>query len=250
RESQTFARRAIDLAVRADVTEVAARYAAEEALRAAVLGTCDQTNIYSEQSLALDHNQVTQERIALSQALCGDRRALSLLDAAARERPGDTLLNGLWAPTVRAATELTDGNAERAVGSLDATRTYEPAAEFWTHYLRGEAALKLNRGSDAALEFRQILSHAGEAPLSILYPLAQLGLARATAQAGDRPHALEAYQDFLDSWKDADTDLPILQSARAEYAKLGGQETKADPNAVHSPMQASPSSTSAVSEHL
>jgi tetratricopeptide (TPR) repeat protein len=222
RESQSFARRAIDLAVRADVKEVAARYAAEEALRAAVLGKCDQTKIYDEQSLALDHNQVTQERIALSQALCGDRRAQSLLDAAVQQRPGDTLLNGLWVPTVRASIDLTDGNAEKAVASLDTTRTYEPAAEFWTHYLRGQAELKLNRGSEAGLEFRQILSHAGEAPLSILYPLAQLGLARAAVQAGDRSQALNAYQDLLNAWKDADSDLPILQSARAEYAKLSG----------------------------
>jgi serine/threonine protein kinase/tetratricopeptide (TPR) repeat protein len=223
-ESQTLARRAMDLAVRVDVKEVAARYAAEEALRAAVVGKCDQTKMYDEQSLALDDNLVTRERIALSQALCGDRRAQSLLDAAARQRPGDTLLNGLWVPTVRASAELSDGNAERAIGSLDRTRTYEPTAEFWTHYLRGQAELKLNRGPEAELEFRQILSHAGEAPLSILYPLARLGLARATVQAGDRPHALEAYRDFFDSWKDADPDLPILQSARAEYAKLSGQE--------------------------
>jgi tetratricopeptide (TPR) repeat protein len=225
-ESQTFARRAIELAVRADVKEVAARYAAEEALRAAVMGKCDQTHIYAEQSLAIDQNQVTRERIALSQALCGDRGAQSLLAEAAQQRPGDTLLNGLWVPTIRASAELTDGNAGKAIGSLDATRTYEPAAEFWTHYLRGQADLKLNRASEAGVEFRQILSHAGEAPLSILYPLAQLGLARATAQAGDRSHALKAYQDFLDTWKAADADLPIFQSARAEYAKLS-QETKA-----------------------
>lgn len=229
RESQTFARQAIDLAVRAGVKEVAARYAAEEALRAAVVGRCDQTKIYDAQSLDLDHNYGTQERIALSQALCGDRRAQSLLEAAAQGRPNDTLLNGLWSPTVRAAAELTEGNAEMAVGSLDATRAYEPAAEFWTHYVRGEAELKLNRGADAASEFRQILAHSGEAPLSILYPLAQLGLARATAQTGDRSHALKAYQDFLNSWKGADADLPILQSARAEYAKLSGQDAQSRP---------------------
>jgi hypothetical protein len=84
--------------------------------------------------------------------------------------------------------------------------------------------VKLNRGADAASEFRQILSHAGEAPLSILYPLAQLGLARAAVQAGDRSQALKAYQDFLNTWKDADPDLPILQSARAEYARLNGKD--------------------------
>jgi len=222
RDSQTLARRAIDLAVRVDVKEVAARYAAEEGLRAAVLGRCDQAKVYAEQSLAVDHNQVTQERIALSQAICGDRRAQSSLQGDVQQRPSDTLLNGLWVPLVRAASELTDGKAEKAIASLDTTRTYEPAAEFWTHYIRGQADLKLNRGADAASEFRQILSHAGEAPLSVLYPLAQLGLARATAQTGDRSSALKAYQDFLNSWKDADPDLPILQSARAEYARLIG----------------------------
>ncbi len=222
RESQKFARRAIDLAVRADVKEVAAHYAAEEALRAAVLGKCEQANIDNEQSLALDHNHVTQELIALSRALCGDRRGQALLDAAVQQRPGDTLLNGLWVPTVRASADLTGGNAESAVGSLDATRAYEPAAEFWTHYIRGEAELKLNKGSEAGSEFRQILSHTGEAPLSILYPLAQLGLARAAVQAGDRSAARKAYQDFFDTWKDADTDLPILQSARAEYGRIPG----------------------------
>jgi serine/threonine-protein kinase len=223
RESQALAKRAIDLAVRVDLKEVAARYAAEEALRAAVVGRCDQTKIYDEQSRALDHNQLTQERIALSQAICGDRQAQSLLDIAARQRPGDTLLNGLWLPTVRAAAQLTAGNAEGSVASLDTTRTYEPAAEFWTHYLRGEADLKLNKVADATSEFQQILSHAGEAPLSILYPLAQLGLARAAVQSGDRAQALRIYPDFLNDWKDADPDLPIFQSARSEFAKLKGQ---------------------------
>jgi hypothetical protein len=29
-----------------------------------------------------------------------------------------------------------------------------------------------------------------------------------------------AYQDFLTLWKDADPDIPILEEAKAEYAKL------------------------------
>jgi hypothetical protein len=29
-----------------------------------------------------------------------------------------------------------------------------------------------------------------------------------------------AYQEFFALWKDADTDIPILQQAKAEYAKL------------------------------
>jgi hypothetical protein len=29
-----------------------------------------------------------------------------------------------------------------------------------------------------------------------------------------------AYQDFFAVWKDADSDIPVLRRAKAEYAKL------------------------------
>jgi len=48
--------------------------------------------------------------------------------------------------------------------------------------------------------------------------LAHLGLARALQ--GDTAKARAAYQDFLNLWKDADPDVPILKQAKAEYAKL------------------------------
>ena len=58
--------------------------------------------------------------------------------------------------------------------------------------------------------------------------LAHLGVARAnalqarTSQDADaaRVRALAAYKDFLTLWKDADSDIPILKQAKAEYAKL------------------------------
>jgi hypothetical protein len=37
---------------------------------------------------------------------------------------------------------------------------------------------------------------------------------------GNTAKATAAYQDFLMLWKDADSDVPILIAARAEYAKL------------------------------
>ncbi|HZT58182.1 MAG TPA: protein kinase [Pyrinomonadaceae bacterium] len=220
RQSKDSARRAFDLAVRVDVKEVAALYAAEQGLRAAVFGRCDETKTYDTQSLSLERNPVTLERVALGGALCGDGQAQSPVDELAKQHPSDTLAGGLWSPLVRAAAELAHGNAAKAVELLDATRPYEPAAEFWTHYLRGQAYLKLNKGPEAAAEFRQILAHRGESPLSTLYPLAQLGLARAALQAGDAAQAREAYENFLDVWKDADADLPVLQTARKEYANL------------------------------
>ncbi len=38
--------------------------------------------------------------------------------------------------------------------------------------------------------------------------------------SGDAAGARTAYQDFFNLWKDADSDIPILKQAKAEYAKL------------------------------
>jgi tetratricopeptide (TPR) repeat protein len=46
------------------------------------------------------------------------------------------------------------------------------------------------------------------------------GAARAAELSGDTAKARRAYQNFLALWKDADPDIPILQQAKAEYAKL------------------------------
>jgi eukaryotic-like serine/threonine-protein kinase len=54
----------------------------------------------------------------------------------------------------------------------------------------------------------------------VLGGLARLGLARADAMQGNTVKARAAYQNFLTMWKDADPDIPILQQAKAEYAKL------------------------------
>ncbi len=69
-------------------------------------------------------------------------------------------------------------------------------------------------------EFQKVLDHRGVDPLSILYPLAHLGLARAAVLQGDAAKARKAYQDFFALWKDADPDIPILQQAKQEYEKL------------------------------
>ena len=86
--------------------------------------------------------------------------------------------------------------------------------------LRGQAYLKLNRASEAAAEFQKILDHRGQGPLSELYPLAHLGLARAAAMAGDAEKSRKEYEEFLKLWKDADAKLPPLTQARQEYDRL------------------------------
>ncbi len=217
--AQDFSHRSIDLAVRSDAKELAARYAAEEALRSAVFGQCQQTKTDAAQALTFERNIVSLTRSAVALALCGES-AQPLVDELTKRYPLDTLINSIWLPAIRAAIEISRNNPAQAVQLLEVTRRYEAAAEFWPQYLRGQAYLRQQKGAEAAVEFQKILDHRGEAPLSAIYPLAQLGVARAAAMAGDTTKARTAYQNFLALWKDADQDIRILQEARQEYAKL------------------------------
>jgi hypothetical protein len=95
--------------------------------------------------------------------------------------------------------------------------------------LRGRAYLAAKQPELAEAEFHKILDHPGIEPLSHNYPLAQLGLARALAQQGKTVEAGFAYKVVLQIWKDADSDLPRLKEAKAEYAKLTAAPAKTKP---------------------
>ena len=83
--------------------------------------------------------------------------------------------------------------------------------------------MKLGRGAEAATEFQKILDHRGYAPLSPLYSLAQLGLARAAATVGDKEKSRKASEKFFAAWQEADTDLPMLTEAKRENEKMRGR---------------------------
>ena len=55
---------------------------------------------------------------------------------------------------------------------------------------------------------------------SVLLPTKSPGTKCLPAGSDDNAKAKAAYNDFLTLWKDADSDIPILEEANAEYAKL------------------------------
>ena len=75
-------------------------------------------------------------------------------------------------------------------------------------------AVALARGN------QKILANPGIDPLSPLYPLAHLGLARAYAMENNQAASRREYEKFFDMWKNADADVPVLKQARAEYSRL------------------------------
>jgi serine/threonine protein kinase/tetratricopeptide (TPR) repeat protein len=220
-KAEEFSERAMDLAARGDTKEVAARFATEQALRAAALGDCLRARIDAMKGLDLERGRASLPRAALALALCGETHQVkSLVEELNKRYPEDSVTGYIWLPVIRAADELQGGNASQAIELLQPTLRYEAAAEFWPQYLRGQAFLKLGNGMEATAEFQKILGSRGQAPLSALYPLAHLGLARAAASSGDAAKSRQAYQDFLALWKNADPDLAALEATKQEYARL------------------------------
>jgi hypothetical protein len=86
--------------------------------------------------------------------------------------------------------------------------------------VRGEAYLAGGRGAEASAEFQKILDHPEIVINDPVGAMARLQLGRAFALSGDKTKAKTAYQDFLAAWKDADPDIPILEQAKREYARL------------------------------
>ena len=74
--------------------------------------------------------------------------------------------------------------------------------------------------AEAAAEFQSIYEHPGWFDWTPLVPISHLWEARALAQTGDTNGSRAAYGEFLNLWKDADADLPILIEAKKEYQRL------------------------------
>jgi eukaryotic-like serine/threonine-protein kinase len=229
-ETQEFSRRAVESAQRAGKTEAAALWQMNEALREAEFGNLEGARHGVTAALALAATRDVQTLAALIVAQSGDaREAQALSNDLARRYPLDTLINGYWLPTIRAAIEIDHNDPAEAIKVLQRAAPYELAAVLftgnWTVPLhpvcvRGQAYLLLHRGKEAGAEYQKFLDHRGAVRNSPLGALARLGLARSYAMQGEAGKARSAYRDFLTLWKDADADIPILKAAKAEYAKL------------------------------
>ena len=136
--------------------------------------------------------------------------------------PEDTLVQFNYLPTLRAQLALNSHDTAKAIELLQGGASFELgwSGALYPVYVRGEAYLTSHDGTGASVEFRKIVDYRGVVVNEPIGALAHLGLARAHNLQGDSAKARAAYQDFLESWKDADPDIPVLKQAKAEYAKL------------------------------
>ena len=224
--------RAIDLARQAGEREVAASYQAARAVWEAVCGNAAEGKRNATAALAVSNARDVQYAAGLALALSGDAsRSQSLADDLEKRFPEDTFATFTYVPVLRALSALERGKPTDSVELLQIALRYELAVNglnfnhfylggLHSAYVRGEALLPRTGMPEAAAEFQKILDHRGLVGADPIGALAHWQLGRVFALSGDKAKAKAAYEAFLALWKDADPGIPILKSAKAEYAKL------------------------------
>jgi tetratricopeptide (TPR) repeat protein len=183
-------------------------------------------------ALELSKGRDLQYAAGLALAFSGDpSQSQPLADDLEERFPEDTFAKFTYVPVLRALAALEHGKPEDSVERLQIALRYELAvnglnfSHFYlgglhSAYVRGEALVAEDRYAEAVAEFQKILDHRGIVGLDPIGTLAYLQLGRAFALSGDKSKAKAAYEAFLTLWKDADPDVPILKSAKAEYGRL------------------------------
>jgi eukaryotic-like serine/threonine-protein kinase len=221
-------------AMRDDAKEAAALFQTVIAMIEAEFGHQARARQAARTALALSSGREVRIQAATALARAGDLAGAQMqLDRLNKEFPLDTLIQNYWMPAIRAQSELHKGHAGRALELLQSAQPYElnlAEPPMYAVYIRGQAHLAAGDATAAAADFQKILDHPALVASGVTGPLARLYLGRAralearslegTAAEDAQAKARAAYQDFLALWKDADSDIPILRQARAEYAKL------------------------------
>ena len=229
KESAAMAQRSITMAEQRHFDEVAAALTIEAALRQALVGqkkaaldSLTKTLANSRQSFTRGYrNPVLPPIGPLAFALTGDLpTAQILINKTAQRNTKNVLTQAVWLPVARAALELERGQFAKAIESLEPAIPYESASVFWPTWLRAQAYLKMKKGAEAAAEFQKIIDHRGWEPVSLLYPLAHLGLARAASLQNNRAQSRSEQEKFFSMWKDADANLPVFIDAKKEFEQL------------------------------
>ncbi len=212
---------AFEQAGRAKAADVQAAALLLNAQSRGLAGLCDGNEATVQQALALDKSKLTQAYAVLAAGICGDgKQVQSLSQELSKKYPDDTLIQQVYMPLGKGFVALAAGQPREAVEDARSAKPYE--ANFPSTYLQGLAYLQLHDASQAASAFRSAMQSPGGNLTTggLFYAQAQLGLARAYVMGGDKANAKKAYEEFFQTWKNADADLPMLVAAKKEYASL------------------------------
>jgi serine/threonine protein kinase len=232
RQARETWQRARELAGKTGKREAAGIYEAAEAVCDAVYGRAAEARKRAHAALELSQGRDVEYGAAFALVVAGDSAgSQALADDLNKRFPEDTSVQFSYLPTLRALFALAHGDHARAIETLQVAHTYEfgltGIAFFFGSFgglqptwVRGQAYMKGRQETEAAVEFQKLLDHPGVVLADPIGVMARLHLGRIFARSGETAKAKIAYQDVLTIWKDADSDLPVINQARAEFAQL------------------------------
>ena len=230
--ARQLSRRAVDLALQEEEREVAAGYRAARAVWEAVYGNAAEAKRSAMAAMELSKDRDVLYAAGFALALSGDPSGSDAIASGLEKRlPEDTFVKFTYVPVLRGLAALQRGKPADSLERLQDALRYELALNglnmfplnfggLHSAYVRGEAFMASHRYAEAAGEFQKILDHRGIVGADPVGALAHLQLGRVFVLSGDKAKAKAAYDAFLTLWKDADPDVPILKSAKAEYGRL------------------------------
>jgi serine/threonine protein kinase/Flp pilus assembly protein TadD len=225
-------KQAVELALQQRESETAASYAAARAVWEAICGNAAEAETSATRALGLSRGRDVQYAAGLALGLSGSSsRSGALAEDLVKRFPEDTFVNLTYAPVLRALAALGRGKPAESVERLEIARPYELAVNglnfpnftaggLHSAYVRGGAFVTLRQYGAAAAEFQKLLDHRGIVGMDPIGAVAHLQLGRIFSFSGDRAKAKAQYDAFLALWKDADPDIPILKTAKAEYSSF------------------------------
>ena len=231
-EARRSSNRAVDLALQEGDREKAASYRAARAVWEAAYGNAGEGTKSAIAAIDLSKGREVEYAAGFALALSREfSRSGALAGDLEKRFPEDTIAKFDYVPVLRALSLLNGGKPMESVERLQTALQYELAANglnfnhfylggLHSAYVRGEAFIAAHRYPEAAAEFQKILDHRGLVGLDPVGAMARLQLARALADSGDHAKSAAVYKDLLTLWKEADSDIPILKQAKAEYARL------------------------------
>jgi tetratricopeptide (TPR) repeat protein len=175
----------------------------------------------SERALKLGRNEMVYGLTGLVASRGNDvRRAQLLLDQMDHEHPLATFNLGIYSPILRTMVAIS-----RGISPDEVTHLMEPAlpyefgslADMLPIYVRGTSYLAVNAPAKAEVEFQKVIHNRNIDPLSTLYPLSVLGVARCYRMMGKMVESENAYQQLFTLWRNGDNTSPLLVKARNEF---------------------------------
>jgi serine/threonine-protein kinase len=153
----------------------------------------------------------------MAAALCGDQTyAGKVILALQQSYLKNTSVVQYYLPQLQAAAQIGVNEPGKALDSLITVELYDEV--LLTPYLRGVANAALGQMPAAILDFQAVLGRRGGALMqgTNVYPMAEVGVARAYAANRDKANSAAAYRDFLVSWRGADPGQHLVVEALAK----------------------------------